>query len=95
MFNSVQLVHRDLVRTQALLDASAYLSDLLARYFIIEQRYAYEDADDSERLQDCIIPIYSAVLKYAVKVKEADDRGKVGMNAVVIPTYFDFTSDNS
>lgn len=93
MFNIVQLVRLDLVRTQALLDASAYLSDQLARYFIIEQRFAYENADDSNRLQDCIISVYSVVLKYAFEVKQARESGKTGMNTVVNPTYFDYTSD--
>jgi hypothetical protein len=92
--DSVQLVQNDLVRTQALSDASAYLSDLLARYFIIEQRYEYKDAEDSKRLQNCIVSVYSAILKYALKVKQARESGKTSINTVVDPTCSDFTTDH-
>lgn len=77
--DSVQLVQNDLVRTQALFDASTYLSDLLARYSIIEQRYPYQNAEDWERLQGCTVSVYSVILKYTLRVKQAHLSGRSGM----------------
>lgn len=68
-----------MVLTRVLLGASAYLSDLLARYSIIEHRYNHNtgptEADDGNRLQDCIVSVYAAVLNDALAVKVALESG--------------------
>ena len=61
----------DLDRTQSIFEASAFLADLLARYARIELHYGDPDIDDWLQLQDSIVSVYAAVLRYAFEVRSA------------------------
>jgi hypothetical protein len=71
----LQLVQNDLSRTELLLDASTYLADILALYASIEMHYSDVGFEDCVQLQDSIVTVYTAVLRYAFEVKKAQDSG--------------------
>jgi hypothetical protein len=52
----------------ALFESSEYLAGLLARYASLEIHYRDIDTKDSGHLEDAIIGVYEAVLKYAAVV---------------------------
>lgn len=63
----------DLQRTQYLLDAAAFLAEVLARYANIELHYVDLGIDDVTNLQSCIIDVYAAILRYAYEIKQANE----------------------
>jgi hypothetical protein len=67
----LQLVQNDLSRTELLLDASTYLAAILALYASIEMHYSDVGFEDCVQLQDSIVTVYTAVLRYAFRGEES------------------------
>ena len=69
----MQLAQKDQQRMGYLSDAVAFLPDLLSRYASIERNYGDRSIDDWNGLQQAIVRVYAAVLKYANEVKLAQE----------------------
>jgi hypothetical protein len=68
-------VQNDLTRTITLFEACDYITEILARYASIEAHYGNPVIDDWDKLQDVIVDVYAAVLRYTLKVKSAFQEG--------------------
>lgn len=81
---SIQLVQNDKDRLDKIFDASEFLADLLARYANIERRYCHPETSDSRYLEEGIVDVYVAVLRYSAKVKtsqQANMSSKAGFKS--------------
>lgn len=74
-YGFVQLVQNDKTRMEQSLAACNFLADLLARYVKIETHYRrvpFEGAHcDVGELENAIVNVYIAILKYSTAVKSA------------------------
>ena len=68
---SLSLAQNDQDRTEKILESSAFLSSLLARYSSIEAQYLSRSLKDSSNLRQAIIEVNVATLEYAAEVNAA------------------------
>ena len=69
------MVQNDKDRLNATFEASTYLANLLARYANIEAHYRDPQSIDVKELENGIVSVYVAILRYSAEVKESQRMG--------------------
>jgi hypothetical protein len=85
------MVKNDGEISTATLEACLYLTDVLARYAIIEQRYRAGDDQCSPSFKNAIIRGYKAVLEYCAAVKVVKDSGTARKFLALASSYTDYS----
>ncbi len=67
---ATQMIKNNNDISSAVFAASEFLADVLARYSIVEAHYLDMPFNDSRRLEEVVIQVYSAVLNYTAAVTE-------------------------
>ncbi|MCJ1385367.1 hypothetical protein MMC17_008489 [Xylographa soralifera] len=67
----LQMLKNDKDRTEAVFDSSAFLARLLAKYAIIEAHYRDRASTNQDAIENTIIEVYLAILKYTIEVKKS------------------------
>ncbi|KAJ5633790.1 hypothetical protein N7528_001632 [Penicillium herquei] len=63
----------DIERHELVMSASEYLAGVLSYYTIIDGSYRLQYTQANERLEDALVEVYVAILKYAAEVEKAKE----------------------
>ncbi|KAJ5728934.1 uncharacterized protein N7483_003442 [Penicillium malachiteum] len=65
------LLPKDIERHDLVVNASEYLAGVLSYHAIIDNNYRFEYSQANEGLEDALVEVYTATLKYAAEVEKA------------------------
>ncbi|PYI11903.1 hypothetical protein BO78DRAFT_413007 [Aspergillus sclerotiicarbonarius CBS 121057] len=63
------MISNDIERRDAIFEASEYLAGKLAYFSIIDSEYRYQGTKGSQGLEEALVDVYTAILKYSAEVK--------------------------
>lgn len=69
------MVKNDIERRDAIMEASEYLAGVLTYHAIIDNHYRHENTESNNGLENALIDVYTAILRYTAEVKRAAEEG--------------------
>ena len=74
---ALKLAQNDMDRFNDIMESSAFLANILARYKSVETNYLTRSFEESDQLKAAIVEAYTAILEYTAAVKKASEEDKL------------------